>query len=372
MGASGRGHRVSEPFTSIRSTWGDGLGLAIAGLTVLYWSFVWAHLVLDGDVGRRLAWVDGLSGVAAAVTLALLLLLRPGRGGRLVLSVVLATTAGANALGHVAVGQDLGDTVLVVIVLLVIAAGLTSSAATVGLVTALWAGWFVVVGGLPGDPAWVGHAADLAIATLAGTILHVGLRLTMLKLIRVQQELARLTEHDDLTGLANRRGFFAVLRQAMTDAENGRRRPVVLYCDVDGLKLVNDTQGHEAGDLLLADVARRLRAEFPEARCVARLGGDEFGIVLVGEGGETGILEATARAGRVRDDTAEAVWSLSVGGASSDELHVPAPRSVGGVTAPGLHDLAGAVVGLADERMYEAKRLRLRPSRRDDATEAGF
>jgi len=362
----GRGGRAPEPFISIRSTWGDGLPIALGGLTVLYWTFVWAHLAMDGDLGRRLAWVDGLSGVAAAATVLLLVLLRPGRVGRLVLSAALSCAAGANALAHVAVGQDLADTVLVVIVLLVVAAGITSSAVAGGLVLALWAGWFVVATGLPGDPGLVGHGADLAIATLAGGMLHVGRRLTMLKLIRAQQDLARLTEHDDLTGLANRRGFFAALRQAMTDAEDQQRRLVVLYCDVDGLKLVNDTRGHEAGDLLLVDVARRLRAEFTEARCVARLGGDEFGVVLLGEGGGTGTPEATARAGRVRDDTADAVWSLSVGGASSDELHPPAPRSVGGATVLAPHDLAGAVVGLADERMYEAKRLRPLPSRRDD------
>ena len=366
MGPSGRGHQVPEPLSSIRGTWGDGLGPSIAAVMVLYWSFVGLHLALDGDVGRRLAWVDGLSGVAAGVALLLLLLLRPGHTGRLVLSVGLGTAAGANALAHVAVGQDLADTVLVVIVLLVFAAGFTSSAAAVGLVAALWLGWVVVTGGLPDDAARADHASDLAVATLAGAILHVGRRTTVQKLIRTQQELARLTEHDDLTGLANRRGFFAALRQALADAEDRQQRLVVLYCDVDGLKRVNDTRGHEAGDLLLVDVARRLRAEFPEARCVARLGGDEFGIVLLGGGAQTGSREATARAARVRDDTAEAVWSLSVGGASSDELHGPAPRTAVGTGVLAAHDLLGAVVGLADERMYQAKRLRPRPVRRAD------
>ena len=107
MGATGRGHQVPEPLSSIRGTWGDGLGPSIAAVVVLYWSFVGLHLALDGDVGRRLAWVDGLSGVAAGVALGLLLLLRPGHTGRLVIGVGLGTVAGANALAHVAVEQDL-------------------------------------------------------------------------------------------------------------------------------------------------------------------------------------------------------------------------------------------------------------------------
>ncbi|WP_380169220.1 GGDEF domain-containing protein [Jannaschia sp. R86511] len=312
-----------------------------------------------------LAWVDALSGVAAAVVLALLLLLRPDRGGRLLLTAVLATAAGANAVAHLWIGQDLADTVLVAIVLLVVAAGITASPVAAGLVVALWLGWLAATRGLVGDPDWLRHLSDLAVATLSGLMLHVGRRLTMLKLLRAQAELERLTECDDLTGLANRRGFFAALQRVLDAAEaDPDRRLVVLYCDVDGLKLVNDARGHEAGDALLVAVADRLRAEFVDAPIVARLGGDEFGVVLLAPAGPDVVEQAAARARRIRDEGAEAVWSLSVGAASSDELRLPAPRdrvAVDGGAWPGP-DLVGAVVGLADERMYEAKRSR--PGRR--------
>lgn len=303
--------------------------------------------------------MDGLSGVAALVVLALLLLLRPDRGGRLLLTAALATVAGANAVAHLWFSQDLSSTVLVIMVLIVVAAGITSSPVAAGLVAALWAGWLVASAGLTGDPKWVHHASDLAVATLAGSMLHVGRRMTMLTLLRAQAELERLSERDDLTGLANRRGFFAVMRTTLAEAETTGERLVVLYCDVDGLKTVNDTRGHEAGDMLLVDVAARLSAEFHDARVVARLGGDEFGVVLRAGAGPGVVTDATARAQRIQDDAAESVWSLSVGAASSDELHRPGLRE-GDATAAHRQpsDLVGAVVGLADERMYQAKRLR--------------
>jgi diguanylate cyclase (GGDEF)-like protein len=348
--------RAPERFTSIRSTWGDGLLIGIAGLMVLYWFYVWEHLRSGDDHGVELAWVDGLSGVAAVLTLVLLLALRPDRGGRLVLTAFLATAAAANAVAHLWLTQDLTNTVLLAIVLLVVAAGITSSAVAAAIVLLLWVGWVAATADLTGAPTWPRHLSDLAVATLAGVMLHVGRRMTMLKLMRAQAELTRLSEHDDLTGLANRRGFFAELRRAVVDAEEAGARLVVLYCDVDGLKTVNDTRGHEAGDLLLVEVGRLLRQEFTDARCVARLGGDEFGVVLVAEPGPDPVAHAGARAQRVRDHTEDAVWSLSVGAASSDELHVPRPSDEQVVH----RDLVGAVVGLADERMYEAKRLRPR------------
>lgn len=360
---AGHPRGAAVPSAGIESTWGEGLPLVVSGLIVLYGASVWAHLLLDGEVGRRLAVVDGVSGVVALAVLAVLALLRPGRPGRLLLSALLGIAAGANALAHVVVEQDLGDTVLVVVVLVVVAGGVTSSPVAGGLVLLLWAGWLAVTLPLSDDPGWLDHLADLGIGTLAGFMLHVGRRVTVLRLIGAQLELARLTERDDLTGLANRRGFFAALRRALEEAATSQQRLVVLYCDVDGLKRVNDSRGHEAGDLLLVDVARRLREEFADARCVGRLGGDEFGVVLLGGGGAAGTDEATARARRVRDDTAEAVWSLSVGAASSDELPGLVARQAGGAGVLPPHELLGAVLGLADERMYEAKRLR--PARRD-------
>jgi diguanylate cyclase (GGDEF)-like protein/PAS domain S-box-containing protein len=96
-----------------------------------------------------------------------------------------------------------------------------------------------------------------------------------------ESRLHHLAHHDDLTGLANRHSFHERLAQAVEqtrlDPANGF---AVLYLDLDRFKLVNDSLGHGAGNLLLREVAHRLRAQLGPADCVARLGGDEFAVLL--------------------------------------------------------------------------------------------
>lgn len=92
-----------------------------------------------------------------------------------------------------------------------------------------------------------------------------------------EERLRYLSQHDDLTGLYNR----AYFTQAMARFEEERPVPVgVVVCDVDGLKLVNDTMGHKAGDALLVSAARLIRESFRKDDVVARIGGDEFAVLL--------------------------------------------------------------------------------------------
>ncbi|MGH3003783.1 MAG: putative bifunctional diguanylate cyclase/phosphodiesterase [Gaiellaceae bacterium] len=87
-------------------------------------------------------------------------------------------------------------------------------------------------------------------------------------------------QHDDLTGLLNRRGFFAALHRAL---EAGDAREVaVLLLDLDGFKEINDTLGHDAGDALLVEIGARLRTVVRQGDSLARLGGDEFAIIARG------------------------------------------------------------------------------------------
>lgn len=129
--------------------------------------------------GVALAWVDGLSWLAAIGTLILLVAARPGHGGRLALSAALGLAAAANAVAHVWVPQELDNTVLVVIVLLVVAGGITSSPVAAALVLAMLLGWFAATTELQQDPLWTGDLSDLGVALLAGTMLHAGRRVTM-------------------------------------------------------------------------------------------------------------------------------------------------------------------------------------------------
>jgi diguanylate cyclase (GGDEF)-like protein/PAS domain S-box-containing protein len=95
-------------------------------------------------------------------------------------------------------------------------------------------------------------------------------------------ELAFQAHHDYLTGLPNRVLFEERLERAVASAERYGRRLAVLFLDLDGFKIVNDTHGHDAGDRVLKQVARRLPAGLRSSDTLARFGGDEF-VVLVTE-----------------------------------------------------------------------------------------
>jgi diguanylate cyclase (GGDEF)-like protein len=94
---------------------------------------------------------------------------------------------------------------------------------------------------------------------------------------RLRDELAHLASHDGLTGVANRRQVLD--RFAAMAAGSGTSMGVV-FCDVDGLKAINDTYGHAAGDAVLTAVASRLAATIRSHDDVGRIGGDEFVVLL--------------------------------------------------------------------------------------------
>ena len=110
-------------------------------------------------------------------------------------------------------------------------------------------------------------------------------------LIRSRRALARLSEEnsrlallDSLTGLANRRSFFLDLAALTGPATPAPRSFALGMIDLDGFKPVNDVYGHGAGDAVLVEVGRRLKAILGEDAKLARLGGDEFAFVLPGDG----------------------------------------------------------------------------------------
>ncbi|HEU4707695.1 MAG TPA: diguanylate cyclase, partial [Methylophilaceae bacterium] len=89
-----------------------------------------------------------------------------------------------------------------------------------------------------------------------------------------------LAYHDGLTALPNRSLFSKLLAQGIAQAKRNNRQMAILFLDLDHFKQINDTLGHEAGDQLLQEVARRLREGLRESDTVARLGGDEFVVLL--------------------------------------------------------------------------------------------
>jgi diguanylate cyclase (GGDEF)-like protein/PAS domain S-box-containing protein len=92
----------------------------------------------------------------------------------------------------------------------------------------------------------------------------------------MEEEIRNLSLTDELTGLYNRRGFTLLAEQEMKLAQRFKRNVLLFFCDVDDLKMINDTLGHTHGDLALKEVATILKGVFREADIPARYGGDEF------------------------------------------------------------------------------------------------
>jgi diguanylate cyclase (GGDEF)-like protein len=122
-------------------------------------------------------------------------------------------------------------------------------------------------------PLWVGGVA---------TIVGIGLVVLFLIILRRQQNTLRMAARlDHLTGLPNRKALEEVLDDAVDTADHlGGDRIAVLMLDLDGFKQINDTLGHDKGDLVLQEIGRRLHANTFEYDTAARLGGDEFAVVL--------------------------------------------------------------------------------------------
>ena len=115
--------------------------------------------------------------------------------------------------------------------------------------------------------------------------------------------------HDPLTGLANR----ARLVDELTDALGGRDGVALIFCDIDGFKGINDSQGHEAGDTVLKFVASQLASVVPSKHLIARFGGDEFCVLIKAEPEEA--RELAAKVDRALDATvAVSDTSLRIGG----------------------------------------------------------
>jgi diguanylate cyclase (GGDEF)-like protein/PAS domain S-box-containing protein len=171
----------------------------------------------------------------------------------------------------------------------------------------------------------------------AHRIVGIAADITDLKL--GEEKLRYLGLHDSLTGLYNRIYF----EEEMSRIEKTRYETVgILSCDVDGLKLVNDTLGHDQGDRLLVAAARVIRESFREGDLVARIGGDEFSVVLPNTT-EPAVENACQRIQEV----------VATYNATNPEL--PLSISVGFAVKNGSHRTLKDVFKEADNNMYRKK-----------------
>ncbi len=152
-----------------------------------------------------------------------------------------------------------------------------------------------------------------------------------------------LSMTDELTGVSNRRGFRLELGRALARARRLGERGVLLLCDLDGFKAINDTYGHPAGDQVLRSVARRLRGQTRSCDSVGRLGGDEFAVLMT---------NTTPDQARLRTDLLDReINRLSV---EWQGRSIPVSASLG-VEAYGKTSRTEDLMALADRALYRDK-----------------
>lgn len=162
---------------------------------------------------------------------------------------------------------------------------------------------------------------------------------------RREEALAEMAHFDPLTGLPNRALFLDRSRRAVAEARREQNGFALLFIDLDGFKVVNDRHGHETGDLLLCEVARRIAACVRESDTVARQGGDEFAVLLPGVN---------------REDTAAVVAQKIIAAIAAPIDVASGPCCVGASVGIAVHPNHGgdveSLLRSADFAMYEAKR----------------
>jgi diguanylate cyclase (GGDEF)-like protein/PAS domain S-box-containing protein len=164
-----------------------------------------------------------------------------------------------------------------------------------------------------------------------------------------ESAIRRLAYYDSLTGLPNRQLLLVQLHEALAAAPHERRYRAVLTIDLDNFKSINDTRGHEKGDILLKLVTRRLRAAVQESDFMARFGGDEFVILLndIGETAQEAARRAHACAQAILDQFTQ---SFDIAG-----LQQYSTASIGIALIDGAALTPDEVLKRADLAMYQAK-----------------
>jgi diguanylate cyclase (GGDEF)-like protein/PAS domain S-box-containing protein len=175
---------------------------------------------------------------------------------------------------------------------------------------------------------------------------YVGVFSDITLLREQEQRLRQLAYHDPLTQLPNRVLLADRMRLALARARRSGELLAVCLLDLDGFKPINDAHGHAAGDRVLVELARRLRAVLREEDTVARLGGDEFVLLLPGLGsqGDCDLLLRRALA------EVEAPFDLGA------QVAVQLTASVGVRTVPPAPEDADTLLRQADQALYAAKR----------------
>ena len=163
------------------------------------------------------------------------------------------------------------------------------------------------------------------------------------QLISAREQIRVEAMHDSLTGLFNRTAFFEAFGRELAAAEREGTPLAVLMTDLDHFKSINDRHGHQAGDMVLRESARRLRGALRAFDIAGRYGGEEFVVVAP----RCGLEDAQALAERLRTSICETPMDAPAG-------LIRVTMSVGVAATAGAREPA-TLLGLADEALYRAK-----------------
>ena len=158
-------------------------------------------------------------------------------------------------------------------------------------------------------------------------------------------QLERLADEDALTPIANRRAFVRELSRMIAFTRRYGPPSSVVYFDVNGLKQINDTHGHPAGDAALRHVADILQKNVRSSDLVGRLGGDEFGVILA----QTNQEQATAKAVSLAEEISKTALRWG-------RFKIPVSAAYGVYSFSGSDD-AQVAIEAADKAMYKRKRV---------------
>jgi len=191
--------------------------------------------------------------------------------------------------------------------------------------------------GMPlGDPS----GSDDELGQLERVLVNSGTRV-----VELQGELRRMGTSDALTRLMNRRGFLPTAEHQLTVARRDHTTVALMFLDLDGLKHVNDTLGHAAGDAMLTEGAFVMRETFRAADLIARMGGDEFCVLYATDSYETATIALTRLQVAVDDVNSQEGRAY--------ELSFSAGVAMFDPEEPLTLD---QLIALADQRMYACKR----------------
>lgn len=200
--------------------------------------------------------------------------------------------------------------------------------------------------------------ASLRQSTVTKQELEEEVKRQTMQLHKKQQQLLFLSEHDPLTNLMNRRAFDKQLESALIKANRTERKLALLFLDLNDFKQVNDTYGHNAGDMVLTAVAQRLTDCIRESDFVGRLGGDEFVVCL-------DLLTSFD----VVKQKVEQIKKLVNQPIYYDERYLQVSVSVGISRYPDDSKNKDTLMSIADEAMYCAKERNQRHQAQDPPLE---